>query len=166
MKISLKKQGVIGKVGDALMYPLMILLQGTWRESPQRTHRWNNQKLRPADIHHLENSVMVSIAGDARSRERWQYGLPFFHMPIFGGWKQYIVLTPTSPQNEWYVGWIAGDVAGVSRIPLQESVRVLKGQYACQFFGINEHGEQITLAQTGDGIVGQAQAEHTHIPLL
>jgi hypothetical protein len=97
MKILLKKQGLVGKLGDALMYPLMILLQGTWKESPQRTHRWNNLKLRSADIHHLEDTQMVSIAGSTINKQRWLLGLPLFHMPIIGGWNRYLVLTPVIP---------------------------------------------------------------------
>jgi hypothetical protein len=153
------------KIGDALMLPLMYLLQMNIREVPQRTHFWNNTKYPNDAVRHLDADAIISIPGDAIASRRWFGPLPIFHMPIIGGWKKFVVLEPTVPQDQWYIGWIAGDTLGVSHITLRAEVRVLQGPGAAQFFGQNEHGEQIQLRQVGVGEVGRA-GEFSHVPLL
>jgi len=166
MQYKIHEQGAVSRCADYLMTPIMYLLQGTLREYPQRTHRWNNQKLEPNDIQFLDSEMMVTITGQPSASSRWRYILPIFHMPIFGGWRNYVVLTPDVKQDKWFVGWVAGDEIGVSRISLDSSVRMLQGPHSVSFFGINEHGNQIQISDTGTGRVGRAVVEHQHIPLL
>ncbi len=166
MKIFITPQGLLGRLADYCMMPLMYVLQLSISEKPQRTHRWNNKKLHVSELHHFDNDAMVALAGSSDNTPRWLYGLPIFHMPLLGGWDRYIVLAPTVTQDMWFAGWVAGDVAGVSRIPLSGPVRLLEGQYAAQFFGINEHGEQIRIVKIGEGLIGRAPREHQQIPLL
>lgn len=160
------QQGFVGKCADYLMMPLMYVLQGNFRESPQRTHRWNNIHLAAQELHFLEDEQMVSVKEDETASARWRAFLPIFHIPLFGGWKQFVVLEPTSPQDIWFVGWVAGDVAGVSTIPLTGPVRVLRGASPVQFFGINEHGNQIDMVKSGEGEVGKVSTTHQRVPLL
>ena len=158
-------ESLLQKIADALMLPLMYILQFNLREVPQRTHVWNNTKHANDSVRHLDPAAIISIEGDTDAVRRWLGPLPIFHMPIIGGWKQFIVLEPTVPQDEWYVGWLAGDTLGVSHIALRDKVRLLQGQGTAQFFGVNEHGEQISLRLVGRGQVGKA-CEFSRIPLL
>ena len=165
LKIQHREQSLLSKIGDWLMLPLMYLLQGTLREIPQRTHRWNNTKHKAADMTFLRGEMMVNESADMDAKQRWIGPLPLFHMPIIGGWNEFVVLEPIVKQDIWFVGWVAGDAIGISQIQLQDKVRVLRGQSTVQFFGINEHGEQIHLQKVGDGIVGNSK-QFGSIPLL
>ena len=165
-EIHIQRQGVIGIVADYLMMPLMYLIQGTFKETAQRTHFWNNILLGAHVIRHLDDELLVSFEADKDAAPRWLAFLPLFHIPVFGGWKQYVVLSPHSPQDRWFVGWVAGDLAGASRIPLVGPVRVLLGSTPVQFFGVNEHGNQIDIDCLGRGVVGKADIEHRNITLL
>lgn len=89
-----------------------------------------------------------------------------FHLPRLGGWKNYVVLEPTSGDGKgWHVGWIAGNVIGVSRIPLNGPVRVLVGSGKVSWFGVNSDGGQIKLRQVGIGRIGDG-GTFAKIPLL
>lgn len=57
-------------VGDALMFPLMLLASGTFFETPQRTHRWNNVKFSPAEVCHLRYEKMVHCGRDLNAKRR------------------------------------------------------------------------------------------------
>ena len=151
MPITIRKQGIVSKCGDVLMLPIMYLLQFPSFERPQRTHIWNNSKYSVADIGHLDPEFFVSVAGDTEATKRWLGPLPIFHMPIFGGWRRYVVLRPKTMQDQWFIGWIPGDVIGISDIVLSDSVRLLRGPQTVYFFGLNEHGEQIELELIGEG---------------
>lgn len=163
--IPIKTQGVWGKIADRAMMPLMYLLQGNISESPQRTHRWNNQHLQNYQISDLQADKIEIVAGDTGAHRRWFGPIPLFHMPVFGGWKKFVILQPKMPAKEWYIGWVAFDALGVSMIPLQGPVRVGIGPRQAQFFGLNQSGQQIDIDVVGEGIIGQA-GEFSHIPLL
>lgn len=153
--LKIKKQSLLSKLGDKLMLPIMYFLQGNFREVPQRTHKWNNVKYPIENVNQLISKMICTVEGDENATRRWFLKvIPIFHMPIFGGWKRFIVLEPVVKQDFWYVGWVAGDTIGVSQIQLNEKVRLLKGPGPAQFFGINEHGEQIDLKLVGEGVIG------------
>ena len=83
----------------------------------------------------------------------------------FGGWRDYVVVEPISLQGEeWYVGWVTGEVNGVSRIPLKGAARLLRGRDDASFFGVNREGEQIPLQQCGHGRIG-VRGPYARIPL-
>jgi hypothetical protein len=164
-EIVIPEQTLVSKLADMLMVPVMYVLQFPSFETTQRTHFWNNVKLRSADVTHLEAELCVSSKGNSEAVSRWLGFIPIFHMPIFGGWKKYIVLEPQVPQDIWYVGWIPGDVIGVSQIPLKGRVRVLIGKDNVFFFGINENGDQIKISQVGEGSIGE-RSEFSKDPIL
>ncbi len=163
-----KPQGTLGWIGDMLMLPIMFLVHWSLKESWQRTHFWNNIKIKDSDtIQNLRmDAHLIPFGGDASAASRWLLGfIPIFHIPIFGGWKKFVVLEPVSYEEEWFVGWYPGDVsAGISRIPLKGSVRVLIGRSNVSFFGLDKEGNSIHLVQTGKGYVGKA-GKFSHIPL-
>jgi len=165
LNINHPPQSLLSKIGDYLMLPLMYLLQGNVREVPQQTHFWNNKKYHAKDLTFLSSVMMVTVKNDEETTRRYLGILPIFHMPIIGGWKKFVVLAPKVQQDVWYVGWVAGDIIGISKIKLDDKVRVLRGPSIVQFFGINEHGQQIAIDLVGGGKIGGA-GEHSRVPLL
>jgi hypothetical protein len=142
------------QLADVFMMPFMYCLAGTL-EKPQQTHFWNNTKLKPQDVAHLDPHRMVHCQGVVNASTRKILGIPVFHIPILGGWRNYIVLEPSEIcGNGWHVGWVAHDVVGVSRIKLINHVRLLLGPGDVSFFGVSPDGEQITVQQTGEGKIG------------
>lgn len=163
-KIDVRPLGRLERIADVLMVPIMYLISGTFTETPQQTHFWNNTKLTAKDVAHLNDDGKVSCAGDEFANARWWHRFPLFHAPLFGGWKEYIVLQSDSAQD-WHVGWIADDVIGVSRIKICGPVRVLRGPGDVHFFGVDTKGQQITLREISRGIIG-AGGEYANAPLL
>ena len=165
--MKIKPQGLFSRYGDRAMLPLMYLLQGTLREVPQLTHRWNNIKFPLSELSNLQSDLMVAVTGDPQAVRRWWGPLPIFHVPLLGGWSKFVVIEPKTPiVGIWYIGWIAGDtVAGVSQIPLFNQVRLLIGSGPAQFFGLTANGEQIELQVVGHGRIGQS-GKFAKVPLL
>jgi hypothetical protein len=100
---------------------------------------------------------MVCVEGDWNIPEskRFVWGIPRFHMPRFGGWRDYVVVCPVDPQVEWHAGWDTYDVTGVSRIVNRGPVRLLTHRWGSAFFAISaDNGEQIALVMLGTGRVG------------
>ncbi len=149
---------------DLVMVPIMYLVSGTLSEAPQQTHRWNNQKLRGTELEKFDKASMVFDEGLKGEADRWWGKLPIFHLPILGGWKKYVVLSPQM-NGIWHVGWWSDDVGGVSRLPLNGPVRMLIGPRSTKFFGIDMEGKQVPLTRVGEGRVGMG-GPYVRIPLL
>lgn len=164
--LKIYKQGLIGRIADYIMMPIMYLLQGSIQESPQRTHYWNNLSLNIDQLKHLDDRSMISAKEDFGAHDRWLAFIPIFHIPLFGGWKHYVLIEPSVKQEEWFVGWVAGDLAGMSRVPLTGSVRMLRGSSPVQWFGVDGNGNQIDLQRVEDGMVGNVPTKHRKVPLL
>ena len=147
------------------MIPIMYVISGTLREIPQRTHRWNNTKLKPSEIRHFEDRWKVFCQGVETSGTRSWFWIPLFHIPILGGWKDYVVLQPSDSNQEWHVGWIASDTAGVSRIKLHGPVRMLLGPGDASFFGVDVRGTQLPISEIARGHIGD-NGPHKQVPLL
>lgn len=142
----------------------MCLAAGTWREAPQQTHRWNNQRLTANDIADLDLAACTHGTAQPEATKCFVCGFPIFHVPILGDWRDYVILTPKEP-IDWHVGWYAIDSIGISRIHLTGAVRLLRGSQSATFFGCNIHGEQVPLQQLGHGRIGN-QDSYAHTPLL
>lgn len=154
-------QGWGGKLADKLMAPIMCLGAGTFQEVPQRTHFWNNTKLTRKHIQHLYQDQMVTLEGSA---DAIQMGKARFHLPLFGGWRDYAVLQPLI-NTTWHVGWITPRVIGVSRIELLGPVRVLLGPDPVSFFAIDWKNHQRPVRKIGEGRIGDGGG-FSQIPLL
>lgn len=76
-----------------------------------------------------------------------------------------MVMQPKNHEGEWFVGWIAYDALGISKIPVRGPVRLGIGPRQAQFFGLLADGTQIDIDLVGEGYIGQA-GEFATIPLL
>lgn len=169
--LKIKPQGVLGYLADVMMLPIMYLLQGTFKESPQGTHRWNNKKITSQYTREkiLNYFPLITFSGDAVASKRWLLGfIPLFHMPIFGGTRTFVVLEPSDFNGFWFVGWyLPGDngLIGVSRVPLGDKVRLTIGPDKVSFFAVSLAGKPLQLSQVGMGKIGKA-GDFAEIPLL
>lgn len=163
--MKIRSQGLVGRAADYLMMPVMYLLQGNFREVPQRTHRWNNIHLQYVNIADLHADKVVIVPGVPYAQRRWFGPIPLFHMPIFGGWKKFIVLEPVNQTDEWYIGWVAFDALGLSKIPLSDAARLGIGPRQAQFYGLDSQGNQLDLRLVGEGYIGKA-GHFSQVPLL
>lgn len=160
-----KKQGQIGKILDTCMVPVMYLLQGNFNEVPQRTHRWNNAHLSVDDIGKYDESLAIHSDRDELAVKRWFGFIPLFHMPLFGGWKKFVVVKPVNNVQSWHVGWRTTDAFGLSKVPISDCVRLGIGPDPAEFFAIDSNGEQIAIRLIGEGHIGRA-GEFSSVPLL
>jgi hypothetical protein len=147
------------------MVPLMYLAAGTRKEAPQQTHFWNNTKLTYEVVRNLDQEMTVRCSGI-----RGEANVPalFAHIPILGGWRNYVVIAPVENPNEttWHIGWNTVRVMGVSRIEVKGAVRVLVGPLYTSFFGINAaNGQQIAIREVRRGKIGD-KGEYCKVPLL
>ncbi len=142
------------------------LVHGYYYKSLNQTHFWNNRLLTAAEKNLLDTANMVSAPADPYATRRLGRFDLRFHMPLFGGWKEYVVLTPEQHLEPWYVGWWPnGGSPGRSLIPLTAPVRVLRGPDPTEFFGFDAYGKQIKLRKFGTGTLGQG-GRFASLPLL
>jgi len=169
-KIHLSELGTWAKRADRLMVPIMRFLSGALHEEPQQTHRWNNRRLRQTEIELLDASLMVFQAGNPSAfKWRWKMGLPIFHLPLLGGWKEYVVLRPSGLpagyKESWHLGWHLVGLTGISRIKLMGPARALIGRGDVRFFAFDKDGQQIPLVAIGTGRIGD-RSLYSQLPLL
>ena len=145
----------------------MYLLQGTFSESPQRTHRWNKVSIKDVKYSDLKHDadVMVHVEGDHGAGRRWLGPIPLYHMVLFGGWKKFVVVEPKNHYEEWHAGWLASGEIVVSKIPQKGRIRLGVGSTDAHFFAVDERGYQIPIDMVGEGFVREA-GEFVNIPLL
>lgn len=108
---------------------------------------------------------MVPFKGIETEVSRFWFNIPLFHLPILGGWKNYVVLEPYCKAQEWHIGWISEDVSGISRIKVRGPARLLLGPCNVSFFGINTDGYQIAIQKVGEGQIGD-RGKYAQTPLL
>ncbi len=152
------------KLLDIILIPIMRLVSGAPAEEPQRSHVWNVKTLTPRDVENLDKSLMVTNSGMSRGVQRSKI-IPRHHIPIFGGWKNYIVISPKNPEAGWFIGWNTHKVTEHSRIELRTPVRMLVAPEQVQFFAFSISGEQIRIEQIGEGVVGD-KSQYSKLPLL
>ncbi len=166
-RLEIQPLGRGAKIADTLMWPLMWILC-VCEPAPQRTHFWNNQKIHADEVAFLQEADMLLLfEGIPTATRRWLGKIPIFHMPLFGGWRDYVVVEPQAKlrRETWYVGWIASDdCAGISQIPLKGPVRVLIGKNPVRFFGLTEDGSQIRIKEVGRGRIGD-RGPFRNVPL-
>ncbi len=180
----IEQQGILGAFFDLLMLPVMQYLMGSFEESAQRTHFWNNKKFH--NHHLLKSGMMIHEKGIESAPDK---GLFRFHCPRFGGWKNSIVLKPPVTVDgklaaKWFIGWVTngGVYAGYSMVPIFDMCKVLIGSGDVSFFALTEvdleinkenvkmpHGmlavRQVRLMKVGTHVIGQDE-KYSHVPLL
>lgn len=151
---------------DVVFRPLMWVLAGGQADGRQETHIWHRQDI---DAGAVDAAQAVLVDGDDRSWVRTNriVPFPFFHAPVFGGWRNYVVLEVQTLAPVWHVGWVhrrvpmsARPIAAIHRLPIRDRrVRMLRQPEGFQtdFFAVDPHGRQLPLVLVGQGRLGQGQ---------
>ena len=150
------------RIFDFLLIPLMFFLSGFHFELPQETHKWHMQI---ANCSIVDESKGIKVIGDDKSR--FSNSTPLNHMPIFGGWKNYVILEASGYSNYWNVGWKLKyvdskrpDKCEIHKLRINSPyIKLLKGISDSEkvFFGLNEKGEYVKLKIVGNGVLGDGQ---------
>lgn len=152
------------KWADKALEPLMRILMevnGTPGDSPQRTHRWNNSRLSITDTELLVRSCMVESKGDPKA---WPLPSLFRHLPLIG-WQRYVVIGPPT-DRPWHIGWVWDKGAGISLLTHRTPVRMLEGPGRVLFFGLCARTHrQIPIRQMGQEKLG-SKSDDRLLPLL
>ena len=148
------------------MVLIMYLAQGTFKETPQRTHFWNNTKFQSGELPlAYVGTGSLHCPGDVDANPPFWFFIPRFHIPILGGWRTFVVLDVLD-SGPWHIGWVAKHgFVGVSRIPLHSPVRMTIGPGDTTFFAIKSDGSICNLRHIGKGRIGKA-GKWRHVPLL
>jgi hypothetical protein len=131
-------------------------------DSVQETHHWH---CRAVQARHIDPSLAVEVVGDEPSMvDNRLFPFPLFHAPIFGGWRNYVVLEVLGYGRDWHVGWQhvkwppnARPRCHVQRLVIEQPcIRVLKQPvgFVTRFFGIAREGAQVRIRVAGEGKLG------------
>lgn len=174
-KIHIKNTPFYFRVLDFFLWPFMWLLAGTKLELPQETHYWHIQKIDCNIIEKtLSSDLNIVLEGDDKSRfsmDISNFGL--FHMPIFGGWKNYIILKAESFTHHWNIGWriysntpVAASKCEIQKLPISSPfIKLLKGLpgQKVEFFAIDSDGSQAPLHLVGEGRLGDGKFRNVRL---
>lgn len=167
--LRVRAQGPLGRWADLYFEGIMRRISGAPKEATQKTHRWNNHHLKEGQVAHLTVEWMIYHSGDPNARTVPRVEVlsgALAHATKFGGWQRYLVLAPVSGHQSWYIGWRWHGGAGVSRVPINGSVRVLVGPTSTEWFGIDADSNiQIPIQQIGKGQIGDG-GEFSQVPLF
>lgn len=154
------------KVLDITMAPFMWIIGGFKNQSLQETHRWHTQEINPNEI---DKSLGVKVVGTEDTKILGHF-LGVFHMPIFGGWKNYIIFNANT-EEIWHIGWLCYgkseseyEFCQIQRLKLKNPlVKVLSGpkDQITYFFALNEKGNQIKLEKVAEGVHGDQKFKNT-----
>jgi len=162
---TIKKINLIYRIFDFLLIPLMYALGGFKKDIVQQTHGWHTVNIDPSKV---ELSKSIQIEGLDESKFN-NYGgflhhLGFFHIPIFGGWKNYVILE--CPESPWYVGWLSKGFSQIQCLLIVgDKVKVLTGREGNKtiFFGVDRNGKQVSIKKLDQGILGDGK--YVSVPL-
>jgi len=148
------------RLPDLFLAPIMWAFSGFAFELPQESHKWHNKILSPEEVSILDVSRMLLVDGTDSSR--WTHGsYGMLHLPLLGGWRDYIILEVEGDPKYWHVGWLSGLNSGmVQRLPIYgkriKMFRGLKGD-GVRFFAIDNLGNQILLRKVDEGRLGDSR---------
>ena len=93
--------------------------------------------------------------------------LGIIHMPLFGGWKKYLILEASDFKKYWHVGWKVtylppkkGRFCQVHKLKIyQPQIKVLAGVNDSEKigFGINDSNQLIPVKIVGEGVLGDGK---------
>lgn len=159
MKFDVPAPSIWIRIGDVLMIPIMWLLAGFHPHKIQETHRWHTWRhLTSNDIDKKKALLLKKKDGTGVSKRLWFW----FHVPILGGWKKYIVVGPKKNVASFRIGWAIEnngtfEEIAIHKLPIyNNAVRLLYGpsNNTVVFFAIDAEGKQIDITQKGSGTLG------------
>jgi len=154
------------RLPDLFLAPIMWAFSGFAFELPQESHKWHNKILSPEEVGALDVPRMLLVSGTDFSR--WTHGsYGMLHLPVIGGWRDYVILEVEGSFRYWHIGWVAGDGSGmVQRLPIYgKRIKMLRGNqgYNVRFFGISDTGMQLSLRKVDEGRLGDGRYRATRL---
>jgi hypothetical protein len=159
---SIKELPFYYRILDYLLMPAMWVF-AKFKPPLMETHPWHMQ-----NIHYdlIPKSIGKNMVGNDPSPYDFNsFGL--FHIPIFGGWKNYTVFEAKDFDKYWRIGWKIDfydskkiRVCQVQRLKIYDSqVALLTGIDDSKklIFGINDKNEPMELEIVGKGILGDGR---------
>jgi len=147
---------------DYLLIPLVWIVD-EFKTPLMETHPWHPQNIH-CDL--ISDEIGAKIIGQDPSRFSFDH-LGLIHTPLFGGWKNYIVLEAKDFNKFWRVGWEItyfdqkkGRFCQIHKLKIyQTQIKVLSGINDSEKigFGINDSHKLIPLEIVGEGILGDGQ---------
>lgn len=143
------------------MTPIMWAFAGFKLEFPQETHRWHMENI-SCDKVRIKSEV--EVMGNDKSRVGTR--APFIHMPLLGGWRNYVVLKAEGFSDYWFVGWKKKFLDGRKAVCQIQKLRIhsphiklLKGipDSKKYFFGLDKNGNFIEVKKVGEGVLGDGK---------
>lgn len=160
--MKIKKVPFYFRILDYIMIPVMWGLCGFYFEKPQETHPWHMRKFPKIEI---PKNKKIEIIGKDKSKHT-NKGRLLFHVPLFGGWKDYIILEAKGFDKYWQIGWIiefydnSEALYQVQALPIFESkIKLLTGINDSKktFFGLDKKGNFVDLKQIDSGKIGDGK---------
>lgn len=155
MKVSILN--IIFSFFDLILRPIMFLLQGNFRESPQETHPWHVKRF-------VWKKKGILIKGNDHESRFGQSGLSkrfgLFHMPILGGLKKYVILENSNYNNYWNIGW--NDQIQKLRIH-DKRVKLLVGKENFDAHGLSDNKEEVELKIIDFGKIGDGKYKNVRL---
>lgn len=164
--INYKERSFITIILDIFFIPIMFVLGGFKKDSLQWSHRWNIQK--HVDPKLFDERISLNIPGSIESK--YYAGLEYlrFHMPLFGGWQDYVIIKPEDESiKDWQICWKGNyhhKSFQKSQFKLTTPVKMLKGPNDTDFYAFDSTGKQIALIKTDEGRLGDGR--YSDLPLL
>lgn len=166
--ISVKPYPPFSRFLDTLLDPFMRLMSSAPGEIAQQTHVWNLRAITPDELAGLADDLMLTVIGSHTGPIKTYRG-GLFHLPVLGGWKDYVVIEPDAYVGEWRIGFLRDDEyeksSYISLIPLRGPVRMLKAPegISVRFVGVDAQGAQIRLRRVDEGRVGDGKFPNTRL---
>lgn len=147
---------------DYLLTPAMWVING-FKTPLMETHPWHPQNIH-CDL--IPDDIGKKTIGQDPSRFSFDT-LGLIHMPIFGGWKNYLVLEAEDFDQFWRVGWKVsyldpekGRFCQIHKLKIYgPRIKVLAGNDETEGigFGLNDGHKLIPLKIVEEGVLGDGQ---------
>lgn len=154
---------------DLLLFPLMWILSGFKLELPQETHPWHMQEI---DEMQIPKDKLIEFIGNDNSKFS-NKDKPFFHVPVLGGWRDYIVLEAENYGKYWRIGWILKYHNSNQKTDSQIQKLKIKSPYIKllsgiddskkYFFAVSENGNFADLKIVGSGTLGDGKFRNVRL---
>lgn len=156
MKIEILPVKKHEQILDAVLYPMMWIGANFGQDSIQHTHPWHTRKLTDLEVEYINPELNLYIEGSEQVNTLNKRN-PLFHLPLLGGWKNYVVIENPLYNEEliipWHIGWIYNNQAEIHKLPIQSAhIKMLTGPmgHTTTFFAISD-GIQIPIASKDTG---------------
>lgn len=140
---------------DLILAPFMWFLNG-FKYPLQETHKWHVESL---DNFKLDSKKALNITKTDKTA-KYSHGSPFglFHMPIFGGLTNYIVVQASGYKKHWHIIWGGENGFQIHKLAIRDNkLKLLVGRGGYKLYGIDDRKKFLKLKMIGHGKIGDGK---------